>query len=82
LLDLGFERVDLLVALHDLRREVEVAHVERGHRLEQRLFGAAAHLADQPAQAVEILVEGLDGMIVDYCHHAVLSRLWLNHSGR
>src|SRR3546814_6351600 len=57
LLDLGFERVDLLVALDDLRRKALVAVAERGHRLEQRLLGAPSHLADQAAQAVQILVE-------------------------
>src|SRR3546814_2617535 len=82
LLDLGFERVDLLVALDDLRRKALVAVADRGHRLEQRLLGAPSHLADQAAQAVQILVEGLDGMFVDYCYRNFLSRLWLSHHAR
>src|SRR3546814_9561479 len=82
LFDLGLQRVDLLVALHDLHRQLLVAVAERGHRLKQRLLGATAHLAYQPAQAVQIPVKGLDGMIVDYCHPDVLSRCRLTHSGR
>ena len=50
------------------RGEIKVALAQRGHRLEQRLLGAAAHLADQAAEAIDILVEGLDGMIIHDCH--------------
>ena len=49
-------------------REGEVALAERGHCLEERLFGAPAHFADQAAEAIDVLVERLDRMIVHNCH--------------
>ena len=58
------EMLTVLSFLEDLCGEVEVALLERGHRLEQRLLGAAAHFADQAAEAVQILIESLDRMIV------------------
>ena len=61
-LGLDLERVELLVVLDDLGGAVEVALHQAAHRLADRMFGQAAHLADERAQPVEVLVERLDRM--------------------
>ena len=61
-LGLDLERVELLVVLDDLLRAFEVALDEAAHRFADGMLGEPAHLADERAQPVEILVERLDRM--------------------
>ena len=61
-LGLDLERVELLVVLDDLRGALEVALDEAAHRFADRMFGKAAHLADERAQAIDVFVERLERM--------------------
>ena len=59
-LGLDLEHVELLVVLDDLRPRHRVALDQAAHRLADRMLGEAAHLADQRAQPLKVLVEGLE----------------------
>ena len=64
LVDLAFERVDLLVAFDDLLGEVVVTAHQRIERLLDRDFGQTAHFRDQAAEAGDVFVEGFYGMFL------------------
>ena len=67
-LDLGLERVDLLVAADDLGGGDRVAPDQRLHRVADRDFGEPAHLADERAQPLDLLVERLERMSACLLH--------------
>jgi len=58
-LGLDLERVELLVVLDDPLGAFQVAIDEAAHRFADGVLGQPAHLADERAQPIEILVEGL-----------------------
>ena len=49
----------------------DVALDEAAHRLADRMFGKAAHLADERAKPFDILVERLDRMSAGLLYHVV-----------
>ena len=62
LLGLDLERIELLVVLDDLGRAIEVMLDKAAHGFANGMFGKTAHLADERAQPVQVLVERLDCM--------------------
>ena len=53
----------------------DVALDEAAHRLADRVLGKAAHLADERAQPLQVLVEGFQRMFAGLLHHeAPISR--------
>ncbi len=56
------ERIELLVIVDDLLRPFEVALHEAAQGFADGMFGQPAHLADERAQSVQVLVERLDRM--------------------
>ena len=67
-LHLRLDCIDLGIRLAHLLGEVEVAAREREHRAFDRFLREAAHLADHPAQAADVIVERLDGMFLSRRH--------------
>jgi hypothetical protein len=67
-LRLNLQYIELLVVLDDLGRTFDVALDEAAHGLADRMFRQSAHLADQRAKAVEILVEGFERMFPSLLH--------------
>src|SRR5205085_11398221 len=61
-LDLGLQPVAPAVALGSPRGGVESAPDERLHRVDARLLGDPAHLADGAAQRVQLFIEWRDHM--------------------
>ena len=68
LLGLHLERIELLVIEDHLLGALEVALDEAAHGVPDRMFGKAAHLADERAQALQILVECLERMFAGLLH--------------
>jgi hypothetical protein len=69
LVNLGLERIEALVARHHLIGQGLIAAHQRIERFGDGDLGKPAHLGDKPAQAGDVLVEGLDGMLG---HHPYL----------
>jgi len=65
---LDLERIELLVLLDDLQGAIEVAPDEAAHGLADRMFGKPAHLADQRAQPLDVLIERLQRMSAHLLH--------------
>ena len=67
-LGLHLERVELLVVANDLLGTADIALDQAAHRFADRIFGEPAHLADERAQSVEVLVECLERMFAYLLH--------------
>ena len=65
---LDLKRVELLVVLDDPLGAFEVAVDQAAHRFADRMLGQPAHLADERAQPIEILVEYFERMSAGGCH--------------
>ena len=76
-LGLDLERVELVVVLRRLRAAPSTSRCDQAaHRFADRMLGKAAHLADERAQPVEILVERLERMSAALLHRsAPISRI-------
>ena len=59
---LNLEAVDLLVALDDPKRAFVIALDEAPHRLADGFMRLLAHFADEPAEAIDVIIEGLERM--------------------
>jgi len=61
-LGLDLKRIQLCVILNDQGRALDVALLQAAHGLADSMLRQPAHLADECAQPIEIVVEGLECM--------------------
>ena len=71
LLGLDLERVELRVVLDDSRAPSKSRWIRQRMASPDRMFGESAHLADQRAKPIDVLVERLDRMPAGLLLHIV-----------